>query len=100
MPLHLYHRPSFERSLKRLDTTQVKTVASILEALDVYYASGCDLAKAKEISSRFFYKQLKTPYYEAGIEGRLRVVIRREGQKCIAVLAGNHNQIRRFLLDV
>jgi len=39
---------------------------------------------------------LRRPYYEAGIEGSIRVVIRQE-QMCIAVLAGNHDQIRQFL---
>jgi len=43
---------------------------------------------------------LRRPYYEAGIEGNIRIVIRQEGQMCIAVLAGNHDQIRQFLARV
>ena len=38
----------------------------ILEALDVYYSSGCDLLKAKKVAPGFFYKQLRRPYYESG----------------------------------
>lgn len=43
------------------------------------------------------HKQLRKPYHEAGVDRDLRVVIAREGDKGIAVLAGNHDQIRRFL---
>ena len=97
MPLLLYYRPSFKRSLKRLGYEQKKIVGLILESLTAYYYSGCYLQEAQKIAPRFFYKQLRRPYYEAGIEGNIRIVIRQEGQMCIAVLAGNHDQIRQFL---
>ncbi len=100
MPLQLYYRPSFKRSLKRLGSEQRKITALILEALDIYYSNGCDLLKAKKVAPRFFYKQLRKPYHEAGVERNLRVLIRRDGQKCIAILAGNHDQIRQFLAGV
>lgn len=72
LPLALYFRPSFERSLKRLGPEQRRT-------------------------PRFFYKQLRKPYHEAGIDRHLRVIIRREGEMGIAVLAGNHDHIQQFL---
>lgn len=97
MPLHLYYRPSFKRSLKRLGHEQKKIVGLILESLNTYYSSNCNLFEAKKIASGFFYKQLKKPYYEAGIERSIRVVIRREAEKCIAILAGTHDQIKQFL---
>ncbi len=97
MPLLLYYRPSFKRSLKRLGCEQKKIVGLIFESLTAYYYSGCNLQEAQKIAPRFFYKQLRRPYYEAGIEGNIRVIIRQEGQMCIAVLAGNHDQIRQFL---
>ena len=97
MPLHLYYRPSFKRSLKRLGYGQKKIVGLILESLAVYYSSGCDLYEAQKIVPEFFYKQLRKPYHEAGIEGTIRVIIRREDEKCIAILAGNHNQVKQFL---
>lgn len=99
MPLILYYRPSFERCLKRLGYEQKKIVADILEVLEVYYSSGCDIHEAKKLAPRFFYKQLKRPYYEAGIESNVRVVLKLEESKCIAVLAGNHDQIRNFLAN-
>ena len=97
MPLFLYYRPSFLRSTKHLGAEQKRIIAKILKCLLAYYASGCSLSKAKEIDPGFFYKQLEKPYYEAGIEPNIRVVLRREQQKCIAVLAGNHDQIEQFL---
>ena len=100
MSLCLYYRPSFERSLNRLGHGQRKTVGLILEALDVYYSSGCNLMEAKKLATRFFYKQLRKPYYETGIERNIRVLIRREGSKCIAILAGNHKQIKQFLSNI
>jgi len=72
-------------------------VGRILEALEVYYGTNCNLEAAKTITPRFFYKQLRKPYYEAGIESKIRVVIYREGERCFAALAGSHDQVRRFL---
>lgn len=99
MPLELYFRPSFQRSLKRLDPAQIRVVGLILETLQKYYASESDLAEAKKAAPRFFYKKLRHTYYETGIESHIRVILTREGHKCIAILAGNHDQIRRFLAD-
>ncbi len=100
MPLHLYFRPSFKRSLKRLGHEQKKIAGVILEALNVYYFSGGDLSEARKIAPRFFYKQLRKPYYETGIESNIRIVIRREGERYIAILAGNHDQIKQFLASL
>ena len=98
--MHLYYRPSFKRSLKQIGYEQKKITGLILEVLKVYYSSNCNLLEAQKIAPRFFYKQLRKPYYEAGIERNIRVVIRKKGEKGIAVLAGNHDQIRQFLASV
>lgn len=100
MPLELYFRPSFERSLKRLGREQKRIAALILEALSIYYSTGCNLLETQKIAPRFFYKQLRKPYYEAGVESSIRVVIIKETEKCIAILAGNHEQIKQFLSSV
>ncbi len=100
MPLLLYYRSSFKRSLKRLGYEQKKIVGLTLESLTVYYSNGCDLDQARKTAPRFFYKQLRKPYHEAGIEGTIRVIIRRENEKCIAVLAGDHNHVKQFLGNV
>lgn len=97
MSISLFFYSSFERSLKNLDLSQKEIVQRILAALQVYYASNGDLFEARKIDSGFFYKQLRRPYYEAGVEGKIRVVIEREKSECYAVLAGNHDQVKRFL---
>jgi mRNA-degrading endonuclease RelE of RelBE toxin-antitoxin system len=99
MPLILYYYPSFERSLKSLGPEQRKIVRQLLSAVQVYYASDCQIEEAQKIAPRFFYKQLRKPYYEAGIESTLRVIIEREQSRCVAVLAGNHDDIKRFLAN-
>ena len=100
MPLILYFSPAFERSLKTLGTGQRSIAAAILKCLQAYYTHDSSISKAKEYASGFFYKQLRKPYCEAGIESNVRIVLRRERQKCIAMLAGNHDQIRQFLRNV
>ena len=99
MPLSIFLYTSFERSLKNLDPQQKIIAQRILKALEVYYACNCDLEQVHRLESRFFYKQLRKPYYEAGIESKIRVIIERDQSKCFLVLAGNHNQVRRFLAD-
>ena len=100
MALEFYASASFDRSIRRLSAEQREVAARILEALKIYYASGCNLQEAQRQSPRFFYKQLRKPYYEAGVESNLRVIIAREKQMCVALLAGNHDQIKRFLSGV
>ncbi len=97
MPYELYYRPSFNRSTKRLDSEQKRVVGLILEALDIYYSTGCNLLEAQRKASNFFYKKLRGSYYEAGVEKNIRVIIHKDGNRCIATLAGSHDQIRRFL---
>jgi hypothetical protein len=97
VPLSLYIRPSFKRSFKSLGSEQKKVTGLILESLQAYYSTACNLEEAQKIAPGFFYKQLKRPYYEAGIEKNLRVVIRHEQEDRIAILAGNHDQIKQFL---
>ncbi|MBI5023914.1 MAG: hypothetical protein HZC18_02810 [Candidatus Omnitrophica bacterium] len=100
MPLSLSFLPSFERSLKSFDAGQEETVRLLLKAIMIYHASNCDLAEAQKIAPRFFYKQLRKPFYEAGVEGKIRLVIRREGSKCFAMITGNHDQVKRFLASL
>ena len=98
MALILLYYTSFERSMKSLDPGQKEIVKRILKGLLIYYFSNCDVAKAKEEESGFFYKQLSKPYYEAGVEGKVRVLIERDKSECFVILAGNHDQIKRFLV--
>ena len=97
MPLTLLFLPSFERSLKTLDSAQKKTIRLLLNALAAYYASNCNLSEAQKIAPRFFYKKLRKPFYETGVEGKIRLVIRREASECFALIVGNHDEVKRFL---
>ena len=99
MPLELYHYSSFERSVRALGYEHQEIVRRILRALSVYYASNCDLVQAQKIEPCFFYKQLRKPYYEAGMEGAVRIIIERCGSECYAILAGNHDQVKKFLAN-
>ena len=56
MPLEFYASASFNRSIRKLGAEQREVVAQILEALKIYYASGCNLQEAQRKSPRFFYK--------------------------------------------
>jgi hypothetical protein len=97
MPFTFSLFSSFPRSLKKLGPEQRRTIAGILEALAVYLNTGGNLSEAQKICSHFFFKKLRMPYYEAGIENRLRVVLEKQGGDFYAVFAGNHDDIRRFL---
>ena len=97
MPYTLAWLPSFERDVKGLDPQQKETVKTALRALLAYFSTNNDLTEAQKIAPRFFFKQLRRPFYEAGIEGKLRLVLRKDGLAFSAMLAGNHDQVRRFL---
>ncbi|MBI4971488.1 MAG: hypothetical protein HZC17_06590 [Candidatus Omnitrophica bacterium] len=97
MALILFLGPYFERAFKKLGYEQRVIAGQIIEAVKVYYETDCNLEVTRKVAPRFFYKQLRKPYYEAGIESNIRVVIRRDDEECIALLAGNHDQVRQFL---
>ena len=99
MPLILFFYPSFKKSFKSLDFNQREIVQRILKAIEIYYLSNCQLSETQKAEPGFFYKQLRKPYHEAGIEGKIRVVIERDKSECFAVFAGNHDQIKRFLAN-
>ena len=97
MPVSFLFYRTFDRNLKNLDAQQLKIVYLILEALNVYFNHNFNIEKAREIHPSFFYKQLRKPYFEAGVEGKLRIVLEKDGEIIYAIFAGNHDQIRRFL---
>lgn len=99
MPLILALHPTFNRIVRKLDPQHIKIVGRILNTLEMYYQSNCRLEITQQNESRFFYKKLKKSFYEAGVESKLRVVVRRDGSKCQAIFVGNHDQIKRFLSD-
>ncbi len=99
MPLHLHFLPSLERSLKKLSPEQKEIVKLLLKALTIYLDKNFDIYEAQKIAPRFFFKQLRKPFYESSVEGKLHIVLRKDGSDCFALLVGNHDQVRRFLAD-
>ena len=97
MAFSLLFTSSFERSLKNLDSHQRAIIARIIKSLEIYYSNKCDISKVFETETRFFYKKLRHDFYEAGVEGKLRIVLRKDGLNCVAILVGNHDQIKKFL---
>ena len=100
MPVTLLFYRTFDRGLKGLDPQQVKTVWFVLDALRAYFLHNFNIDAARKIHPGFFYKQLRKPYFEAGVEGKLRVVMEKDGEDVYVVFVGNHDQIRRFLAGV
>lgn len=97
MAFTLCWAPSFVRDVKHLDPQDKEIVKLILRAWRVYFATQNNLLEARKVAPRFFFKQLRRPFYETGIEGRWRIVLRREDLAFVALIAGNHDRIRRFL---
>jgi hypothetical protein len=97
MPYALESSASFERNTKGLSPQQKEIIKQGLNALLIYFSTNNNLSEAQKIAPRFFFKQLRKPFYEVGIEGKLRIVLRKEGNTLTAVLAGNHDQVNRFL---
>ena len=72
-------------------------IGRTLECIASYIAADNNLSKAQKIAPRFFFKKLRTPYYEAGIESKLRIVFEKHNGNLYAIFAGNHDQVKRFL---
>ncbi len=98
MPYELLLLSSFERAIKRLDPNEKATIKLALQALLIYFSSNNNLEEAQRIAPRFFFKQLRKPFYETGIEGRLRIVLRKDDLSFFAILAGNHDDVQRLLM--
>jgi mRNA-degrading endonuclease RelE of RelBE toxin-antitoxin system len=97
MPYSLAFIPAFERGLKKFDPQQKEIIKLALKALLTYFSTNSNLIEAQKVAPRFFFKQLRKPFYEAGVEGKLRIVLRKDDLVFVAVVAGNHDQIKQFL---
>ena len=87
-------KPSFDRSIKSLvpsEKEDVKKVASDL--IEV-------LSKDKQIHKGLGLKRLMGDYWEARQGIRVRILFRWKGDLAEFVLAGNHNDVKRFLKNI
>ena len=84
-------KPSFDRSIKSLsppEQTDVKEAASQL--IDV-------LSKDRQIHQGLGLKRLMRDFWEARKGIKVRILFRWTGDLVEFVLAGNHNDVKRFL---
>ena len=83
--------PSFERSVKKLTPLDKKKLAAqSLEELNSFLISG-------EMLGGFGFKKINHDKYEFRVDIRLRVVVKVEGEDYYLVLAGNHDEVRKYL---
>jgi len=82
--------PSFERSVKKLARQDKDNLAESLEGFNLFLLSG-------EAPAGFGFKKINHDKYEFRVDIRLRVVVKVEGEDYYLVLAGNHDEVKRYL---
>ncbi|MFA4982125.1 MAG: hypothetical protein WC592_06625 [Candidatus Omnitrophota bacterium] len=81
---------SFERSVKKLTRQDKDNLAESLEGFNSFLLSG-------EAPAGLGFKKINHYKYEFRIDIRLRVVVKVEGGDYYLVLAGNHDEVKRYL---
>ena len=82
--------PSFERSIKKLTCQDKDNLAESLEGFNSFLLSG-------EAPVGLGFKKINHNKYEFRVDIRLRVVVKVEGEVYYLVLAGNHDEVKRYL---
>ena len=80
----------FERSVKKLSAQDRGKLSSSLEAFHSFLLSG-------QAAYGFRFKKINHDKYEFRVGIRLRVIVKVEGDNYYLVLAGNHDEVRRYL---
>ena len=87
-------KPSFERSIKSLPLSEkIDVKDTALKLIEV-------LSKDKQIHPGLGLKRLTKDYWEARKGIKARILFRWTGDLVEFVLAGNHDDIKRFLKNV
>ena len=84
-------KPSFDRSVKALhdsDKDEIKTLAVQLVNI---------LSRDRQIHKGIGLKRLRANFWEARKGLKTRILFRWDGELVEFVLAGNHDDVRRFL---
>ena len=84
--------PSFERSVKKFTPRGKSQVAESLEKFNEFVLSG-------DAPFGFRFKKINHDKYEFRTDIRLRVVVKIVGSDYYLVLAGNHDEVRKYLRD-
>ncbi|MCM8780083.1 MAG: hypothetical protein NC914_02925 [Candidatus Omnitrophica bacterium] len=87
---NIYILPSFERSLKKLTPIQKKLVAGSLEEFNAFLTSG-------RMSAGFGLKKINHDKFEFRVDIKLRIIVKVEEGNYYLILAGNHDDIKRYL---
>lgn len=85
--------PSFERSIRRFTPVEKNRLALALEKFNDFLVTG-------RIFSRLGFKKIGYDIYEFRIDIRLRVIVKDEGDTLYMVLAGSHEDIKRYLKSI
>ncbi|MBI4846140.1 MAG: hypothetical protein HY810_06695 [Candidatus Omnitrophica bacterium] len=81
---------SFERSLKKLTRQDKDNIAESLELFNSVLLTG-------KLPSGFGFKKINHNKYEFRVDIRLRVVAKKEDEIYYMVLAGDHDEVKRYL---
>ncbi|MEW6009599.1 MAG: hypothetical protein AB1629_08205 [Candidatus Omnitrophota bacterium] len=81
---------SFERSIKRFTSQDKEKLEKSLEAFNSFLSKG-------EAPLGFRFKKINHDKYEFRIDIHLRVIVKVEDDNFYLVLAGNHDDVKRYL---
>lgn len=82
--------PSFERSVKKLNPIEKTNLGKSLKTFNQFLLSGI-------LPSGLHFKKINGDKYELRVDIRLRIIVKLEGEIFYLVIAGNHNEIRKYL---
>ena len=84
--------PSFEKSVRHLTAHERKLLVKNLEAFNEFLVVG-------RAPYGFRLKKIGQGKYEFRVDIRLRVVVKTEDDRYFLVLAGSHDNVKRYLLN-
>lgn len=85
--------PSFERSIRRFTPAEKDCLVAALEKFNDFLTAG-------RISSGLGFKKIGDDIFEFRIDIRLRVIVKDEDETLYMVLAGSHEDIKRYLKSI
>ena len=84
---------SFDKSVKSISERDKRGIKELCKSF-------IDVLEKKDVASKGLgSKRLKESFWEVRGSLRLRILFRWEGSKVEFILAGNHDQIKRFLKE-
>ena len=103
MAFELFVLSSYVRCLKKLGSREQNIAGLVVLALQAYFETQRPISAEPYLfpfegkSHRLVFKKLCEPFWEAYIEGQIRVVTRLEKNRHFLLLVGNHDPVRQFL---